>query len=348
MPSSALPFVSVVVPCRNEARYIAACLDSVLSGDYPAERMEVLVVDGMSDDGTRDVVAGYAARHPRVRMIDNAKRITPAALNAGITAARGDVVVRMDAHNHYPPHYVSRLVGHLERSGADNVGGLWETRPANGTAKARAIARGLSHPFGVGNAHYRLGVTEPRWVDTVPFGCYRRDVFRRIGLFDEDLVRNQDDELNARLLRAGGRILLVPDVSSRYHAREALRKLWRMYWQYGYFKPLAARKAGAVLTVRQLVPSALVLALVGSALLALLFPALQPLAALAPAVYLGGVVAAALHGGRGEGAAVTAWLLAVFPVLHLAYGLGFLKGAVEFLLLRREGARRPLQIPISR
>jgi glycosyltransferase involved in cell wall biosynthesis len=340
--------VSVVIPCRNEGRHIATCLDSVLANDWPRERLEVLVVDGMSDDGTRGVVAAYAVRHPVVRLLDNPRRITPAALNIGISAASGDLVVRMDAHNEYPPHYISRLVRWLEESGADNVGGLWETCPAADSAEARAIARALSHPFGVGNAHFRLGISAPRWVDTVPFGCYRREVFGRIGGFDEDLVRNQDDELNARLLRAGGRILLVHDVVSRYYPRESLAKLWRMYWQYGYFKPLAMRKVGAVPTMRQLVPAAFVLTLFAAALLALLVPPLRLGFAALVGGYLLADLAAAVHAGRHQGAAVVGWLALAFPVLHFSYGLGWLRGAVEFLLLRRARAAGALHLPPSR
>jgi glycosyltransferase involved in cell wall biosynthesis len=340
--------VSVVVPCRNEARYIASCLDSILANDWPHDQLEVLVVDGMSDDGTRDVVATYAERNGVVRLLDNPRRITPSALNVGILASRGSVIVRMDAHNEYPPYYISRLVGWLERTGADNVGGLWETRPANDAPRSRAIARALSHPFGVGNAHFRLGVSEPRWADTVPFGCYRREVFGRIGLFDEDLVRNQDDELNARLLRAGGRILLVPDVVSRYHARDSLAKLWRMYWQYGYFKPLVNRKVGAVPSLRQLVPSAFVVALVGALLFALLVPGGWMLPAGLIGLYLAADLVASMHAGRREGFSVALRLPLVFPVLHFSYGMGWLKGAAEFLLLRRSRARRHLQIPITR
>lgn len=216
------PFVSIVVPCRNETEYIRPLLDSILANTYPRDRLEVLIVDGMSDDGTRAVIAEYVARHPVIRLLDNPKRITPCALNLGISRARGTIIVRMDAHASYPPNYVADLVDWLERTGADNVGGAWVTLPGGDTATARAIAAALSHPFGIGNARYRLGTTELREVDTVPFGCFRRDVFDRVGLFDEELVRNQDDEFNFRLLRAGGRILLVPGVVSHYYARRTL------------------------------------------------------------------------------------------------------------------------------
>ena len=223
------PYVSVILPCRNEVKSIRSCLESVVGGDFPKDELELLVADGQSDDGTREIVLEFSKRHPWIRLIDNVRRITPAAMNIGIQSARPD--------RHHTP-------------------------------KAHTIAFALSHPWGVGNAHYRIGTTEPKWVDTVPFGCYKREVFDRIGLFDEALVRNQDDELNHRLIKRGGRILLVPEIVAFYTAKESLGKLWLMYYQYGYYKPLAVRKIGAVMTARQLVPSVFVMSLVLTASLA--------------------------------------------------------------------------------
>ncbi|HEY9480303.1 MAG TPA: glycosyltransferase family 2 protein [Gemmatimonadaceae bacterium] len=346
---SGQPLVSVVIPCRNERRYIGPCLDALLAMDYPHDRLEILVVDGMSDDGTREVLASYAARHPMVRVLDNPARVTPNALNIGVTTSRGAIIMPIGAHNSSPPHYIARLVECLEESGADNVGGILTTEPGGTGAVARAIAVAMAHPFGVGNAHFRIGTREPRWVDTVPFGCYRREVFERIGLFDEDLIRNQDDELNIRLIRAGGRILLVPDVVSSYHARDSLAKLWRMYYQYGYFKPLVARKVGGVFTWRQLVPPTFVLALAASLILALAWGAAAPLPFVIVAVYLAVVLLIAAPAARRHGLRVALALCAAIPVLHLSYGCGFLRGVVDFLILRRTSARgAPAAVPTSR
>ena len=247
-----------MVPCRNEEGYIARCLDSILEGDYPRSLLEVLVVNGGSSDRTAEIVAAYAAAHRGVVALENPQGTTPAALNIGIRAASGRVIVRMDAHVLYPPDYIRRLVAGLEDSGADNVGGVLETVPGEDTPVAQAIALGISHRFGVGNSHFRVGTSERREVDTVPFGCFRREVFDRIGLFDEELIRNQDDEFNFRIITRGGRVLLLPDVFCRYFARRSFSQLARMYYQYGYFKPLVARKVGRVMTVRQLVPGLLV------------------------------------------------------------------------------------------
>ncbi len=331
--SSLRPFVSVAIPCRNEARYIAGCLASILASDYPLDRLEILVADGLSDDGTREILRSCGAEHSCITVLDNHQLTTPAALNLAIRTAAGSVVIRMDAHVLYPPDYIRRLVEALEETGADNVGGVLETVPADDTATARAIALGLSHPFGVGNSHFRTGTAHRRDVDTVPFGCYRRETFDRIGLFDEELVRNQDDELNFRLIAGGGRVLLLPEVTCRYFARRSLGQVARMYYQYGYFKPLVARKIGRVMTVRQLVPSMLITALLGSASLSTWVPGAGPVFATIAAIYVGFVLACSLA-ATGSDLRCGLALAAVFPTLHFSYGIGFLRGIYDHLIAR--------------
>ena len=348
MPSPERPLVTSVIPCRNEVRYIGQCLESLIRCDYPKDRLEVLVCDGMSDDGTREIVAGYAARHSFIRLVDNPERITPCAMNAGIRESRGDVIMPMGAHAVYSPTYISQLVAALDETGADNVGGVLVTLPANGRPVARALAIGLSHPFGVGNSYFRIGAAERRLVDTVPFGCYRRAVFDRIGVFDPELIRNQDDELNARLLKRGGRIMLIPEVVSYYYARASLGQVARMFYQYGYFKPLAAWKVGQIMTVRQLVPALFVAALAVTAPLAPWFePARLALAVIAGA-YGAAALASAVRSVRKHGVPSAVALLAVFPVLHLSYGLGSIVGVVERLVGRRRPAQRVASVPLSR
>jgi GT2 family glycosyltransferase len=251
----------------------------------------------------------------------------------------------MDAHAFYPPSYVPRLIAWQDRTGADNVGGVWVTLPGDESVMARAIATGLAHPFGVGNAYYRIGTSEPRWVDTVPFGCYRREIFSRIGDFDEELLRNQDDEFNMRLVTRGGRILLVPEIVSHYYARTSLGKLWRTYEQYGYFKPLVARKLGRILTIRQVVPVGFVTALLGSAALAPWSGVMRVLALGLGTAYAAAVAGHAVTLGRAEGFRTILALCLVFPVIHLSYALGWIRGIIDFLVLRRRpaGARRSLE-----
>lgn len=334
-----LPRVSIVIPCRNEEAYIAACLDSILASDYPHDRLEVLVADGRSSDRTREILSIYAADQPSIILIDNPAGNTPAALNHGIRRATGEIIARMDAHVLYPPDYLRRLVEGLQESGADNVGGVLETVPADDTPQARAIAIGLSHPFGVGNSYFRTGVKERREVDTVPFGCYRREIFDRVGLFDEELIRNQDDEFNFRLIRQGGRVLLLPGVCCRYFARGSLRQLSRMYYQYGYFKPLVARKVGRVMTVRQLVPAMLVASLFVSAVLSLWLPAFTYAFGLIVGMYGSLMLACSVRTAQAEGLRCGLALLAVFPTLHFSYGAGFLRGIYDHVLARPVPAR---------
>jgi glycosyltransferase involved in cell wall biosynthesis len=342
------PFVSVLVPCRNERRYIASCLDSILATDYPPDRFEVLVVDGRSDDGTRDVVESYTARHRLVRLLDNPKRITPTALNIGIREAAGEIVVRMDAHVFYPPEYIPGLVAALQETGADNVGGVLVTRPADTSPTARAIAVALSHAFGVGNSYFRIGVRARRWVDTIAFFCCRRELFDRIGLFDEELVRHQDGEFNARLIKGGGRILLSPDVASYYYARGTLRQVARMYFQYGYFKPLVARKLGRIMTVRQMIPPLFVVSLLGTGLVAVWLPAAGVLCAGIGGAYATAVLTCSGLAARRHGIRCASVLAVVFPLLHFSYGLGFIRRLLEFVALRRPRARAVAELPLSR
>jgi glycosyltransferase involved in cell wall biosynthesis len=337
----------MVIPCLNEERHIGPCVESLLGTDYPLDRLEILVVDGRSDDGTRAIVQRIADREvDRVRLIDNPDRITPAALNRGIAQSLGDMVMITGAHCEYPADYVRTLVEWQMRSGADVVGGRCESMPGDSSAMAEAIAAALGHPFGVGNSWFRIGASEPRWVDTVPFGCYRRDVFERFGLFDEELVRNQDDEFNLRILRGGGRLLLVPQVCSRYYTRTSLRHVARMFYQYGLYKPLVARKLGRVMTARQLAPGALVASLLGTL-------ALSPFTGWGRFAFLGLIavyfiadVIASL-GLRRRGVRATGQLLLVFPTVHFSYGAGFLVGMLK-LLRPRSGTATARTLPLSR
>lgn len=342
--------VSVIIPCRNEEHYIAACLDSVLANDLPSgSKLEIIIADGMSDDNTRAVVRRYVDQHPFIRLIDNPRRIVPTALNAAIRASSGEIIIRMDAHNTYRQDYIARCIHHLLSSGADNVGGIWITVPGAETTTAKAIAAALSHPFGAGNAHYRVGTTAPRYVDTVPFGCFRRSLFDRIGFFDEDLVRNQDDEFNSRILKNNGRILLAPDIVSVYHARPTLGRLGKLYYQYGLFKPLAARKAGTVVTWRQLVPPALVLSLAGSFVLAFLYPLFLWLFIAIIAPYGLATAAASIQTAyRSKAWNTLAVLPLVFWTLHFSYGMGYMKGLWAFLVHAKKNKGKITDMPLTR
>ncbi|MFA5204774.1 MAG: glycosyltransferase [Lentisphaeria bacterium] len=325
------PFISVIMPIRNEADFIARSLGAVLQQNYPPDRLEVLVIDGMSDDGTREKVLAMAAspavagRRPEIRLLDNPARIVPPAMNIGLRAARGDIIIRVDGHCEIAPDYFCRCVAILKRTGADCVGGPMET--VGETPMARAIATAQSAVFGVGGVAFRTGRATPGFVDTVAFGAYRRDVFSRIGLFDEELKRNQDDEFNFRLIQAGGRIWLDPAISSRYFSRADLGGLWSQYYQYGFYKVRVIQKRGAIASWRHLVPAAFVLALLGSLILAL---ALHDWRWGLLVVFPYGVASLAFSilTARREPRVLPLLPLlpVVFATLHLSYGAGFLWG----------------------
>lgn len=342
-----MPFVSVIIPCRNEGAYIRECLGSVLRSDYPKNRMEVLVVDGMSSDATRETIREFVREHKMIKLLDNPRKTVPSALNLAIRSAKGDVIFRMDAHSRYGENYISKCVTYLEQYGADNVGGLIETLPGSNTAVAKSIALALSHPFGVGNAYFRVGSQEVKYVDTVPFGCFKKSIFERFGYFDEDLVRNQDDEMNSRIIKNGGKILLAPDIVIPYYARDTIGKLWRMYFQYGYFKVLAAKKLGSVYSWRQLIPSIFAFSLFLSAVLSFAFRSWIPfLALIVPYSLLNLGTSVIIAGKKGWKHFFT--LPVIFPAIHTGYGLGYLKGILDFIFLKKNKRKKVCDLPLTR
>ena len=211
------PLVSIIIPCRNEEKFIARCLNSVLGQDYPKDKIEILTVDGRSDDGTKQMIKKYIQQYPFIKLLDNPKRVTPAAFNIGIKNSYGELIIIMGAHSIYEKNYISKCVEHLKKYHADNVGGIWKIMPAKNTLINKAIVFASGSAFGAGNAYYRKGYSKGvKWVDTVFGGCYKKEVFEKIGLFNENLKRNQDLEFNLRLRKAGGKILLCPDIIIYY------------------------------------------------------------------------------------------------------------------------------------
>ncbi len=323
-----LPPVSVIMPVRDEAAYIKRSLGSVLAQDYPADRLEILVVDGMSTDGTREVVVAAQATRSNLRLLDNPRGIVPPGLNIGIAEARGDIVVRVDGHCEIATDYVRRCVEHLLADDVEAVGGPIET--IGETAEAQAIALAMSSWFGVGGSAFRTINDRPMLVETVAFPAYARETLRRLGPFDEELVRNQDDEYNYRLLKSGGRILLSPDIRSRYYSRGSLRKLWRQYYQYGFWKVRVMQKHPRQMRLRQFVPPAFVAALLGSLLFGMFLRPFRYVLAFILILYVMADLSASLSLGRAHGLRHVPRLLMIHPILHLSYGLGFLAGLRHF------------------
>ena len=323
----AQPFVSVVIPARNEERHIESCLRSLESSDYPSNRMEIIVVNGASEDRTAEIVSRLAAEDPRIRLLVNPHRTVPYAMNLGIQASRGEIIVRVDAHATYPPDYVSRSVQALKKTGAWNVGGLWNTRPGGRGVWAKAISLALTHHFGVGGSAYRTGA-KAGWVDTVPFGAFRREAFERVGLYRECLTRHQDYELNARIRAAGGGVYLDPAIRCEYFARPSLSALARQKYADGKWCVYSWLICPEAYAFRHAVPGIMV---AGAALLAagsVLSPV--PLGTLAVLMVLYSVgsanAAVDLLVTRKRWEALLTPL--VFPILHFSHGVGVIAGLI--------------------
>ncbi len=266
------PKISVVIPCRNEEKTIALLLDALSQQDYPLEDLEIIISDGMSQDGTRQVIAGFQLSHPemRIRIVDNPQRNIPAAMNTGIRASTGEIIVRMDAHSLPRPDYIRRCVEALEAGLADNVGGVWDIVPGAEGWIARAIAVAASHPLGAGDARYRF-TNQASYVETVPFGAFQRSLIEKVGFYDETLLTNEDYELNTRIRQSGGRIWLDPQIRSTYFARKTLKELAAQYWRYGFWKAQMLRRYPDTLRLRQAIPPLFVLSLLVFGVLGVFF-----------------------------------------------------------------------------
>jgi succinoglycan biosynthesis protein ExoA len=320
--------VSVLMPIRNEVASIRRSLGAVLAQDYPSELIEVIVVDGMSTDGTREAIAEIARQHPRIKLIDNPERIVAPGLNAALRLATGDVIIRVDGHCEISIDYVRRCVSHLQENNADCVGGPLET--IGETLPARAIAAAMSSRFGVGGSTFRVGTTVARYVDTVPFPAYKRETLQRVGEFDQELVRNQDDEYNYRLRKQSGRILLSPDVRARYYSRVTFRNLFRQYFQYGYWKVRVLQKHPRQMQLRQFAPPFWVLLLlILLAVSTFVKGSWIILFGLLAAYTSANLIASVLAASRSEWR-VLPLLPPAFSIIHFSYGLGFLVGLIAF------------------
>jgi succinoglycan biosynthesis protein ExoA len=318
-------FVSVVLPVLNEERHIEACLESVLAQDYPSDRYEVIVADGGSTDGTRDIVSAVAARDLRVRLIDNPGRLQAAGLNRAILASRGDVIARQDGHAEWAPDHLSTSVALLLATGADNVGGRQDA--VGEGPSGRAIARAMRSPFGVGGARFRYSDHEEE-MPTVFLGTFRRSAFERVGLFDEAYPPHEDYELNERIRESGGRIVFSPEIRTKYYVRGGLVALGRQYFRYGRGKVRVARASPGVIRPYHLVAPAFV-ASVPLGVAMVLSGRRRRLALAGAATYGAACLIAGQLAGSDEPPAVRARIPAAFAVMHVAWGAGFWAGVIE-------------------
>jgi glycosyltransferase involved in cell wall biosynthesis len=329
---SELPFITVICPVYNEEKYIDDCIQSIIRQDYPKDRLEVFFVDGNSSDRTREIVTDYQKQYAFIHLLDNPEKTTPYAMNIGIKHAKGEYIIRLDGHSAYPDDYFSKLIRYSIDLQADNVGGVIVTKPAKNTSICKAIAIACSHPFGVGNSMFRIGAKKCMQTDTVPFGCYKRTVFSQIGLYDEELTRNQDDELNARLINHGGKIFLIPNIVILYIVRDTFGKMSKMYFQYGLFKPLVNKKLEKPATWRQFFPTLFVCGLVAGAILSCFFNRIWWLYLFVLALYLITSFTIGFCKIKSYEDLGLLWDLPVaFWIIHISYGLGYLVGLYKVI-----------------
>lgn len=340
--------ISIIIPCRNEEGFIFKVLENILQQDIGSEHLEVIISDGLSTDNTVGEIKRFTDAHPELNvvLIENPQKTVPFALNECLKIAIGEVIVRMDAHSIYPVNYVSRLVLELERLPlAWNVGGCWDTQPGSDSNMAKAIVKATSHKVGIGNADYRLISSEIKEVDTVPFGCFPKSVFDKIGNFDEDLTRNQDDEFNGRIIKNGGKIYLIPDLKIKYFARSTFSKMAKMFFQYGFFKPLVNKKLKAPATSRQFAPLLLVLGILFGWIPGLIWFDWMFIYSAAILLYILLLKIAAFS--RFETLSVTFYSFFAFFIIHFSYGWGYLRGIISFYILSKE-KKSDSRIDISR
>ena len=334
-----LPFISVILPVRNEEKYIEACVASIFAQDYPAEQMEVLFVDGRSEDRTVALLHEMQKAHPQIVVLDNPNRTVPYAMNIGIRESRGEVIVRLDAHAEYPEDYVRLSVETLLSRDCDNAGGVFETRGRG--FMGEAIAEMLRTPLGVGNATYRL-TTEDGYVDTVPFGCFRRALFERIGGFDERITRNQDNELNFRIRKNGGKIYLNHNIRVLYYCRDTIRGIMKMGFMNGKWNVITMTLVPGSMGVRHFVPLAFVLSTILLVLLTLLTHSMLfgGLLALEWGAYLLLDCFYAYTIAREKGWRFFPVEVILYPAFHFAYGFGSLRGITALPAFLREDRTR--------
>lgn len=322
--------VSIIIPCRNEKDYIGSCLDSVINSDYPLEEIEILVVDGKSEDGSIEIIRHYCEKYPFVKYFENKKKIIPAALNIGVKNAKSDVILRIDAHSRCSKNYISKCVRCLNQYNADNVGGKWIIIPQKNSVLGKSIAYVLSNPFGVGNAHYRIGSEIIRSVDTVPFGCYKKSIFTKVGLYDENMERSEDYDLNLRIRKAGGKIIFVPDIVSYYYARSGLIEFMKHNFNNGIWITYPIKFGKMVFSWRHIIPLIFVVFLLITSIMSLFLDFFYFLFFLTIVLYFFAIAYFSFKIAKKEKKIQYLPIsMLVFTMFHVSYGLGSVFGILK-------------------
>jgi glycosyltransferase involved in cell wall biosynthesis len=324
--------ISIVIPCRNEEKYIALCLDSILESDYPKEFLEVKVVDGMSSDNTREIIKKYSAKYAFIELVDNVNQKTPYAFNLGISHSSSDFVMFMGARFELSKNYIAYSIKKLnEEASLGCIGGAIHNNFENHTSES--ISKAMNSSFGVGVGNFRTNMEEEIYVDTVSCAVYRMNIFEELGLFDEQLTRNQDDEFNYRVTQAGYNILSSAKISYKYMVRASFSKLFKQYYQYGYWKVFVNKKHKTITTMRQLVPFVFVSYLLLFFVSTLLMPAYLHITVVPLFAYI--VLISYFSMNLSSNFLETFDLVKSFFILHTSYGFGYLEGIINFLILNR-------------
>lgn len=331
-----MPEISIIIPCYNEEKTITQVLSAILAQSIDINTCEVVIADGMSSDKTRDTIAEFSTSHNElsIRVVDNPKRNIPSALNTALNSSKGQYIVRLDAHCVPERTYIERCITHLKNNTADNIGGVWIIEPGDTTHVAKAIAIAASNSIGTGNAAYRMAGSLAGFVDTVPFGSFRRELFDNIGCYDEKLLSNEDYDFNVRIRKAGGRIYLDPKIQCIYYARTNLKSLAKQYWRYGFWKVKMLRKYPDSIRWRQALPPLFLLALTALFCISIFLPVFFFL--------LGGVVliycvTVAFSVGKDKRSKELAFreklfTMAAIMTMHFSWGSGFLVSLMQSFL----------------
>lgn len=322
--SEKTPFISVVMPIYNEEKYISQCIESLLKQDYPKDKMEWIFVDGCSTDNTVSILNDYQNKNPGlIKVFNNPNKTVPYAMNIGIKNSVGKFIIRLDAHAEYADDYFSKCVYYLQTTDADNVGGVIETKSVGNVGEA--IAAVVSSKFGVGNSQFRTN-GEDGYVDTVPFGAFRREVFEKYGMYDERLTRNQDNEMNFRIRSNGGKIFLSNDIKLAYYSRNTIKGILKMAFQNGMWNVITMKLCPGSMGVRHFVPLAFLLSLIFMPILSAFIPVFWWLFLAEILLYSALNVVCSLHNQNGTGKTHFFLKLIIFPLFHICYGAGSLFG----------------------
>ena len=321
--------VSVVMPIRNEERYIQRSLTSVLEQDYPCNQIEIIIADGLSEDSSLDIVNKIATKHKNIIIVSNPKKIMPSGANRAIKKASGDVIVLLGGHTVIRSNYITECIETLNRTGADCVGGYMET--IGETLIAQSIAYAQSHPFGIGNVSFRTGSKKEELVDTVAFGAYKKEVFDNIGYFDEELVRHQDYEFNLRLRESGGKIVYSPKIESVYFSRATIRKLSNQYFEYGYWKARVFLQNTNAFKRRHFAPALFSLFIVFGGVFSIFFPQLLNFYfGILVLYFFISFVSALLTAQKNKVCKSFPIIPLAFLIIHVGYGIGFWIGLIRW------------------